>query len=117
MKNPLSLKKTEEFQKVYHKGKSYANKQLVMYVLPNGSGINRLGISISKKIGNSVKRHHLARLIRENMRLSEEMLNHGFDIVVVARMNAKNADYQQIESALMHLAGLHHLIAKETETG
>ncbi|MBQ6442242.1 MAG: ribonuclease P protein component [Lachnospiraceae bacterium] len=116
MKHPLSLKKTEEFQKVYHKGKSYANKQLVMYVLPNGSGINRLGISISKKIGNSVKRHHLARLIRENMRLSEEMLNHGFDIVVVARGGAKNADYHQIGSALADLAVLHHL-SNQKETG
>ena len=114
MKHPLTLKKTEEFQKVYHKGKSYANRILVMYVLPNESEINRLGISISKKIGNSVKRHHLARLIRENMRLSEEMLNHGFDIVVVARSGAKNADYHQIGSALRHLAGLHGLNKEET---
>ena len=117
MKNPRSLKKSSEFEKVYHKGKSYANKLLVMYVLPNeGLGL-RLGISVSKKVGNSVKRHHIARLIRENVRLSEEMSKNCFDIVVVARMNAKNADYHQIESALMHLAGLHHLIAKETETG
>lgn len=80
-----------------------------MYVLPNGLPFLRLGISISKKVGNSVKRHHLARLIRENMRLSEEMLNGGFDIVVVARISAKDADYHQIGSALKHLAGLHHL--------
>lgn len=109
MKHPRSLQKKEDFQKVYRKGKSYANQQLVMYVLPNDLGMNRLGISISKKIGNSVKRHHLARLIRENMRLSEEMLNHGFDIVVVAREGAKNADYHQIGSALADLAVLHHL--------
>ncbi len=117
MKNPKSLKKTEEFDRVYKKGKSYANRLLVMYVLPNGSEENRLGISVSKKVGNSVKRHHLARLIRENMRLSEEILRNGFDIVVVARVEARNADYHQIESALMHLAGLHKLRKKESEAG
>lgn len=110
MKHPRSLQKSDDFQKVYRKGKSYANQQLVMYVLPNNLEMNRLGISISKKIGNSVKRHHLARLIRENMRLSEEMLNNGFDIVVVARVGAKNADYHQIGGALADLAGLHHLL-------
>ncbi len=110
MKHPESLKTTKDFQRVYQKGKSYANQQLVMYVISNDLGKNRLGISISKKIGNSVKRHHLARLIRENMRLSEEMLNNGFDIVVVARVGAKNADYHQIGGALADLAGLHHLL-------
>ena len=114
MKHPESLRKDWEFRRVYKEGKSYADKLLVMYALPNGLGKNRLGISISKKVGNSVKRHHLARLIRENMRLSEDVLDSGFDIVVVARVNAKNADYHQIGSALLHLAGLHHLLKKET---
>lgn len=117
MKHPESLKKDQDFQRVYKKGKSYANKLLVMYVLPNDLPTNRLGISISKKVGNSVKRHHLARLIRENMRLSEDVLNSGFDIVVVARVNAKDADYHGIGSALKHLAGLHHLYTEiKTET-
>lgn len=110
MKQPVSLKKNTEFENVYQNGKSFANKLLVMYALPNQEPGLRLGISVSKKVGNSVKRHRLARLIRENVRLSEEMLKNRFDIVVVARVNAKNADYHQIESALMHLAGLHHLI-------
>lgn len=113
MRNPESLKKSEEFERVYKKGKSYANKLLVMYVLPNGSDRNKLGISISKKVGNSVVRHHFARLVRESMRLSEEVLNKGFDIVVVARSEAKNADYHKIESAFRHLAGLHHLVPRE----
>ncbi len=110
MKNPVSLKNNTEFENVYRNGRSFANKLLVMYALPNQEPGLRLGISVSKKVGNSVKRHHLARLIRENVRLSEEMLKNRFDIVVVARVIAKNADYHQIESALMHLAGLHHLI-------
>ena len=106
-----SLKKNKDFQKVYKKGKSYANKYLVMYVLPNNLSINRLGISVSKKVGNSVIRHHLTRLIREGYRLQEDMFNSGLDIVVIARVSAKNVGYRDIESALLHLGGLHNVIS------
>ena len=67
MKFSESLKKTQDFQIVYKTGKSYANKYLVMYVRENQSGGNRLGISVSKKVGNSVVRHRLTRLIRERV--------------------------------------------------
>ena len=64
-----SLKKNKDFRNVYRNGTSYANKYLVMYVLENQAGKNRLGISVSKKVGNSVIRHRLTRLIREGYRL------------------------------------------------
>ena len=67
-----SLKKNYDFQQVYRKGKSYANKYLVMYVLENNMDKNRLGISVSKKVGNSVVRHRITRLIRESYRLSRK---------------------------------------------
>ena len=105
-----SLKKNRDFQKVYRNGKSYANRLLIMYVWKNHSMSNRLGISVSKKVGNSVVRHHLTRLIRESYRLQEDRFNSGLDIVVVARVNAKEASFQEIESALMHLAGLHKIV-------
>lgn len=60
-----SLKKNKDFQIVYRKGQSYANKYLVMYIYQNQSERNRLGISVSKNVGNSVVRHRLTRLIRE----------------------------------------------------
>ena len=100
-----SLKKNQDFQKVYRKGTSQANRYLVMYVLKNGHMENRLGISVSKKVGNSVVRHRVTRLIRESYRLNERSFRQGLDIVVVARPNAKDKSYQEIESALMHLAG------------
>ena len=68
-----SLKKNYDFQQVYRKGKSYANKYLVMYVLENNMDKNRLGISVSKKVGNSVVRHRITRLIRESYRLHENI--------------------------------------------
>ena len=109
MKFSDSLKKNRDFQNVYNNGKSYANKYLVMYVLPNQTEMNRLGISVSKKVGNSVIRHHLTRLIRESYRLHEDVFNSGLDIVVIARVNAKNSNYWDIESALLHLGGLHKI--------
>ena len=105
-----SLKKNDDFRTVYKKGVSYANKYLVMYVLKNNQPINRIGISISKKVGNSVVRHHFCRLVRESYRLHEEMFNSGLDIVVVARTSAKDCKYSEIESALLHLGKLHGIL-------
>ena len=105
-----SLKKNSDFRIVYTRGKSYANKYLVMYVLENNLGKNRLGISVSKKVGNSVVRHRVTRLIRESYRLQENIFNSGLDIVVVARKSAFDVGYAEIESALLHLGKLHQII-------
>ena len=107
LKYSESLKKNRDFQNVYKKGKSYANRYLVMYVIENETKKNRIGISVSKKVGNSVIRHHVTRLIRESYRLHEDMFNSGLDIVVIARNTAKDCSYHEIESALLHLGGLH----------
>ena len=77
MKFSESLKRNEDFRKVYAQGKSYANRYLVMYALENQTDRNRLGISVSKKVGNSVVRHRITRLVRESYRLREELFNSG----------------------------------------
>jgi ribonuclease P protein component len=103
-----SLKKNRDFRTVYREGRSYANRLLVMYTLKNDSDRNRLGISVSKKVGNSVVRHHITRLVRESYRLHS-----GWDIVVIARAGAKNASYHEIESALLHLGNLQKIMNPE----
>lgn len=105
-----SLRKNNDFQYVYRNGKSYANKYLVMYVLKNNSNKNRLGISVSKKVGNSVVRHRVKRLIKESYRLHENIFNSGLDIVVIARNSASTISYEEMESALLHLTKLHHIM-------
>ena len=107
-----SIKKNDEFKKVYECGKSYANKYLVMYIHKNDMNKNRLGISVSKKVGNSVVRHRIARLLRESFRLNDEKFHSGWDIVVVARVSAKGKDYREIESAFLHLTKLHGIFIK-----
>ena len=110
MKFSESLKRNSDFQRVYREGKSYANRYLVLYVLQNQTERNRLGISVSKKVGNSVVRHRMARLIRESYRLQEDMFNSGLDMVVVTRKNAGNCSCQEITSALLHLGKLQGIL-------
>lgn len=81
-----------------------------MYVLDNKTSQNRLGISVSKKVGNSIVRHRLTRLIRESYRLQEDRFKCGFDIVVIARIGAKGKSYKEIDSAMLHLGHLHEII-------
>ena len=108
-----SLKKNYQFRFVYNRGKSIANRLLVMHVVRNGTNGNRFGISVSKKVGNSVVRSRITRLLRESYRLSESKFLAGYDIVVIARASAKEATYKEVESALMHLLNKQKLIKSE----
>ncbi len=110
-----SLKKNKDFQHVYKNGTSQANRYLVMYVLKNQYRKNRLGISVSKKVGNSVVRHRVTRLIRESYRLNEMEFKNGLDIVVIARPSAKDITYKDVERALLHLANRHHIIGENND--
>lgn len=116
MKFSESLKKNKDFQVVYKRGKSYANRYLVMYVWENGQNRNRIGISVSKKVGNSVVRHHLTRLIRENYRLLEGKFLCGYDIIIVVRVNGKNSTFADMKSALIHLGRLHEIYISDSQT-
>lgn len=112
MRNINSIRKTTQFQKIYRQGKSYANKYLVMYVLENNVDEIRLGISVSKRVGNSVVRHRITRLIRESYRLHKGLFSSGLDIVVIARASARDKSFQEIESAFLHLGRMHGICEK-----
>ena len=105
------LKKNSDFQIVFKNGKSRANKYFVMYIRKNGLSVNRIGVSVSKKIGNSVVRHRVKRLVKESYRLCEHMFDSGSDIVIIARKGAEELDYKSTESSIIHLFKLHKLIS------
>ncbi|RBP36693.1 ribonuclease P protein component [Garciella nitratireducens] len=112
MKYTYSLKKNQEFKKIYREGKSYVNGLLVIYYLPNQKNYNKLGLSVSKKVGNSVIRNRVKRRIRESYRLNEEKIKKGYDMVIISRVKANQADFQSIEKALIHLLKKVHLWEK-----
>ncbi len=104
------LGKNPEFQKVYKNGKSKANKYLVMYVVTGESGPNRYGFSVSKKVGNSVVRHRITRLLRESVRKNDALISDGNRIVIVARHNVKDKKFEEVDGAVFHLFRLHKLL-------
>ena len=106
------IRKNIEFLNVYRHGKSYANKYLVMYVLSNKIDENRFGTTVSKKVGNSVVRHRITRLIRECIRLQESNILTEYDIVIVARKAAKDKKYQDIESAFLNLCKRQNILKR-----
>ena len=118
MKFSESLKKTRDFSVVYQRGKSVANRTLVLYVLrKKGADKNRIGISVSKKVGNSVVRHRLTRLVRESYRLHELEFDRGLDLIVLVRPGAKESDFFTVERALLSLGKRAEITGNYAEKG
>ena len=112
------LKKNNEFRMVYRRGKSLANNLLVLYTYNNRSNknsnnefYNKIGVSVSKKVGNSVVRSRSKRLIMESYRLNEASIKKGFDFIFIARTNMKGKSFKDVEKAMKNLfkkAGLYN---------
>ena len=104
MKFSKSLKLNHLFRRLYHKGKSVAGKYLVIYCRRNGTQENRIGLTVSAKLGHAVVRNRVRRRLREIYRLHEDQFRPGWDIVVVARSRAVDAPYQKLERAYLSQA-------------
>ncbi|MBR0040231.1 MAG: ribonuclease P protein component [Oscillospiraceae bacterium] len=99
MNSRCTLKKNSDFRRLYAKGKSCANRCLAVYCRRSGRGVNRMGYTVSARLGGAVVRNRVRRRLREIARLSAPELKTGWDIVVVARMRAVEASYAELESA------------------
>ena len=104
MRNIDSLKNSGEFRRVYSKRNSLSDRYLVIYTA-EGSG--KIGIVCSKKVGNSIVRHRITRLIREAYRLNKEHIDQNKDIIIVAREKAKDRGYSEIAESFIHLLKRH----------
>jgi len=103
LKYTTSLKKNHEFKRLYNKGKSAASQCVVVYCRRNGRSENRLGVTVSTKIGGAVQRNRVRRRLKEIYRLNEDRLTPGYDVVIVARMRSRFAGYREIESSVLSL--------------
>jgi ribonuclease P protein component len=110
-----SLKENYLFRRLYRRGDSLANGFLVLYSRKNGLKENRLGITVSGKMGHAVYRNKVRRRLREIYRLHEEDFSCGFDMVVVVRTRAMSASYAQLEKAFLSLAGKLGLLRERAE--
>ncbi|WP_297635721.1 ribonuclease P protein component [uncultured Clostridium sp.] len=104
------IRKNNEFRLVYRRGKSLANDLLVLYIFKNRKNkdkenvsLNKIGISVSKKVGNSVVRSRSKRLILENYRLNEIDFKKGYDFVFVARTKLKDKNFHDVEKSMLNL--------------
>jgi len=104
MKKELRIKKNQDFQTVFQKGQSFANRQFVVYSLKKEEqGHFRIGLSVSKKLGNAVMRNQIKRYIRQAIFELKDRLLPGYDYVIIARKPAAEMDFFEIKSSLTHV--------------
>lgn len=97
------LRRNKSFQAVYRSGKSYANRHLVLYVLPQRGRERRVGFAAGKRLGSAVVRNRVKRLLREAYRLHQHRLAVGFDLVIVGRQPLINEGLPTAVTAFLHL--------------
>ena len=99
MNKTVTIKENRTFRRMYSKGRSAVTPFLVAYCRPNGRDHNRLGITVSTKLGGAVVRNRARRRLREVFRLAAADLRQGFDIVLVARQRCVDGDYKKLTAA------------------
>lgn len=99
----VSLKNNYEFRRLYAKGKTAGTSRLVIYCRKNNSSGNRLGITVSTKIGKAIHRNRIRRRLREIYRLNEPKIKAGFDLVIVARTRSRYSEFRELEADFLEL--------------
>ncbi|MBC7251190.1 MAG: ribonuclease P protein component [Anaerolineae bacterium] len=103
MKKVYRLRKNEQFHTVRSKGRSWANRWLVLCALPNDLPYSRFGFTVSRRVGSAVVRNRARRLLREAVRLRRETIAPGWDLVFVARAPMKEAAFHEVDRAVEQL--------------
>ncbi|WP_026691794.1 ribonuclease P protein component [Alteribacter aurantiacus] len=110
MKKRYRLKKNEDFQLVFKGGFSVANRQFVVYQRKTETNPHlRVGLSVSKKVGNAVTRNRVKRLIREVIRELEPQMKNR-DYVIIARKPTAEMDFHQVRKSLLHVLKLGKIV-------
>lgn len=113
MKKTVSLKENHVFRRLYSKGQSAVSPYLAIYIRRTGREKNRLGFTVSTKLGHAVVRNRVRRRLREVYRLHEDALVSGMDMVVVARVRAAHASYRELDESFVRLCRKLGVMKKE----
>lgn len=105
MKKWVTIKKNHEFRRMYAKGRSAVTPFLVVYCRPNRLGHNRLGVTVSTKLGGAVVRNRARRRLRELYRLAQPNMRQGYDLVLVARSRAVDGPWRRMNAAFRKALG------------
>ncbi len=113
MKKQNRIKKNDEFQQVFKRGTSFANRQLVLYYLKKKDQEHfRIGLSVSKRIGNAVTRNQIKRYLRQAFHEMEENILSEYDLVIIARKPTNRMNYHEIKKSLNHVLSKNNLLVK-----
>ena len=99
----ITVKKYFDFKKAYDKGKSFGNRNLILYVRKNNLDYSRMGITISKKTGKAVIRNKIKRQMKEIYRNYESNIKEGYDLIFIVRRNVPDISFKDLESAFKHI--------------
>ena len=108
----IPLTRNNDFRRLYKRGKSLVDRNVVIYYSKNKLGFNRGGFTVGKKVGGAVTRNRAKRLMRESFRLLEPRLVQGFDFVLVSRGRLPHLKRQAVDASLSHLLGSVGLLQK-----
>lgn len=113
MKKEFRVKKNKEFQEAFKRGKSFANRQFVVYSLQKDEQSHfRIGLSVSKKIGNAVMRNQIKRYIRQAFHELDADLKQNYDFIIIARKPTADMDFFEIKKSLIHVLKLSKVLNK-----
>lgn len=116
MKKEFRIKKNKEFQQVFNQGKSFANRQFIVYSLKMPEQEHfRIGLSVSKKIGNAVKRNQIKRYVRQSFLELKEYIKAGNDYVIIARKPVAEMDFHEVKKSLVHVLKVAKVLKKLPE--
>ncbi|XJZ27331.1 ribonuclease P protein component [Bacillota bacterium Lsc_1132] len=116
MKKELRIKKNKEFQEIFKKGRSFANRQFVVYVLHKEEQQSfRIGLSVSKKIGNAVTRNRIKRYIRQAIFELNDVLFSGNDYVIIARKPAAEMSFFEVKKSLQHVLKVGKVLKRDSK--
>ncbi|MFP3722384.1 ribonuclease P protein component [Niallia circulans] len=114
MKKEFRIKKNKEFQSVFKKGQSFANRQFVIYKLKREEQVHfRIGLSVSKKIGNAVKRNQIKRYVRQAFLELDDMLENKYDYVIIVRKPVADMSFEEVKKSLIHILKIAKVLSKK----